>query len=90
MSGILTAVGVIIFGCIAATFAVGMIKTLREGTESFDEFNRAGFTLGAFWLGRVSKSNAGSALQYSDSAEISIVDGKIRAEPTRTISKTLS
>jgi hypothetical protein len=90
MNGILTAAGVIGLTCLAATFAVGMIKTLREGTESFDEFNRAGFTLKAFFFGRVPKSNAGSSLQFGESAEISVVDGKFDAVTTRTISKTLS
>ena len=90
MNGILTAIGVVTCGGIAATFFVGMIKTLREGTESFDEFNRAGFTLRAFFLGRVPKSNSGSSLRFGDSAEISMVDGKIRAIPTRTIAKTIS
>ena len=90
MNGILTAVGALALGGIAATFSVGMIKTLLAGRQAFDEFNRAGFTLRAFWFGKVPKSNAGSSLQFGESAEISIVDGKVRAEPTRTISKTLS
>lgn len=90
MNGILIAVGVVFLWTVAATLGVSLIKTLREGGSTFDEFNRAGFTLRAFWFGRVPKSNAGSSLQFGESAEISTVRGKIRAETTRTISKTLS
>jgi hypothetical protein len=90
MESILTAVGAAVLAGIAATFAVGMVKTLKEGAQAFDEFNRAGFTLKAFFLGRVPKSNAGSSLQFGESAEITVTDGAVQATTTRTIAKTLS
>lgn len=90
MNGILIALGVILLAGIAATFVVGMIKTLLMGTEVFDEFNRAGFTLRAFWLGRVPEPNARSSLHFGESAEITVIGEKIKAEPIRTVSKTIS
>lgn len=80
----------IVLGYIAVTFALGFIKTIVDGQEGFDAFDRAGFTLSAFVNGRVPKSAATSSLNVGESAEISIVDGIVEAETTRTISKTQS
>ena len=82
--------GLIVSAYIALTFTLGAIKTVIDGQEGFNAFDRAGFNFHAFWNGRAPKSGAISALSVGESAEISIIDGVVDAETTRTISKSLS
>jgi len=90
MNGIVTSVAIAFVSVLTATALISFIKTVREGSVVFDDFDRAGFTWSAFWLGRVPESDASSSLHFGESAEISVVNGKIKAIPTRTVSKTLS
>jgi hypothetical protein len=90
MSGIFTVVAVGLLGVLIATFLVGILRTIRDGMRTAEEFDRAGFTLDAVWHGRLPETDAGSSLAFSDCAEMTVTDGKISVKPTRTISKTIS
>lgn len=58
----LKALLLVICWVMTATFAMGLIKTIREGRETFDEFNQAGFTFGAFLFGRVPAPDGNTTL----------------------------
>jgi hypothetical protein len=73
---------------LALTLIIAFARTLFEGVESYATFDRAGFTLSNYVNGTVPPEAArANPIDVGDSAEIEIIDGRIRATETRTIVK---
>ena len=88
MNDILSLAGAGALLVLAITFVVAIFRTLSEGVESFAAFDRAGFTLANFWRGTIpARAAHGNQICIGESAEIEIVDGRVRADDTRTVVK---
>lgn len=87
MTDLITAVGVVVFGGIAAFSLLTFIRVWQTGSRIADDVSRSGFTFRAWLMGELPPQRPGSNISEACGIRARATKDGLEVKPTRTLSR---